>query len=45
MSDPISVAIIQTGYNLMIGGFLVVTQPTKVIIRAAGPSLSQIRDG
>ena len=25
----------------MIGGFIVVTQPTRVIIRAIGPSLSQ----
>ena len=32
---------IQTGANVMIGGFIVVTQPTKVIIRAIGPSLTQ----
>jgi hypothetical protein len=32
---------IQTGDNAMIGGFIVVTQPTRVIIRAIGPSLIQ----
>jgi hypothetical protein len=32
---------VQTGDNAMIGGFLVVTQPTRVIIRAIGPSLTQ----
>ena len=32
---------IQTGDNVMIGGFIVVTQPTTVIIRATGPSLGQ----
>src|SRR5205814_9658251 len=32
---------LQTGDNAMIGGFIVVTQPTKVIIRAIGPSLPQ----
>jgi hypothetical protein len=32
---------IQTRDNVMIGGFIVVTQPTKVIIRATGPSLTQ----
>ena len=32
---------VQTGANVMIGGFIVVTQPTRVIIRAIGPSLSQ----
>jgi CSLREA domain-containing protein len=32
---------VQTADNVMIGGFIVVTQPTKVIIRAIGPSLSQ----
>ncbi|PYL87689.1 MAG: hypothetical protein DMF17_01695 [Verrucomicrobia bacterium] len=32
---------VQTGDNVMIGGFIVVTQPTRVIIRAIGPSLSQ----
>jgi len=32
---------VQTGDNAMIGGFIVVTQPTRVIIRAIGPSLSQ----
>jgi plastocyanin len=32
---------VQTGGNVMIGGFIVVTQPTRVIIRAIGPSLSQ----
>jgi hypothetical protein len=33
---------VQTGDNVMIGGFIVVTQPTRVIIRAIGPSLSQL---
>jgi hypothetical protein len=32
---------VQTADNAMIGGFIVVTQPTRVIIRAIGPSLSQ----
>jgi hypothetical protein len=32
---------VQTGDNAMIGGFIVVTQPTRVIIRAIGPSLAQ----
>ena len=32
---------VQTGDNAMIGGFIVVTQPTRVIIRAIGPSLGQ----
>jgi hypothetical protein len=32
---------VQTGDNVMIGGFIVVTQPTRVIIRATGPSLTQ----
>jgi len=31
---------VQTGDNVMIGGFIVVTQPTRVIIRAIGPSLT-----
>jgi hypothetical protein len=31
---------VQTGDNAMIGGFIVVTQPTRVIIRAIGPSLT-----
>ena len=31
----------QTGDSAMIGGFIVVTQPTRVIIRAIGPSLTQ----
>ena len=33
---------VQTGDNVMIGGFIVVTQPTRVIIRAIGPSLTQL---
>jgi hypothetical protein len=33
---------VQTGDNVMIGGFIVVTQPTRVIIRAIGPSLTQV---
>jgi hypothetical protein len=32
---------VQTADNVMIGGFIVVTQPTRVIIRAIGPSLTQ----
>jgi hypothetical protein len=32
---------VDTGDNAMIGGFIVVTQPTRVIIRAIGPSLTQ----
>jgi hypothetical protein len=32
---------VQTGDNAMIGGFIVVTQPTRVIVRAIGPSLAQ----
>jgi hypothetical protein len=32
---------VQTAENAMIGGFIVVTQPTRVIIRAIGPSLTQ----
>jgi hypothetical protein len=32
---------VQTADNVMIGGFIIVTQPTRVIIRAIGPSLSQ----
>jgi hypothetical protein len=32
---------VQTGDDALIGGFIVVTQPTRVIIRAIGPSLSQ----
>ena len=30
---------IQTGDNVMIGGFIVATQPAKVLIRVTGPSL------
>jgi hypothetical protein len=33
---------VQTGDDVMIGGFIVVTQPTRVIIRAIGPSLTDI---
>ena len=32
---------VQTADNVMIGGFIVVTQRTRVIIRAIGPSLTQ----
>lgn len=32
---------VQTGDNAMIGGFIVVTQPTRVIVRAIGPTLTQ----
>ncbi len=35
-------AFVQTGYNVVIGGFIVQgTQPKRVIIRALGPELSQ----
>ncbi len=33
---------VQTGDNAMIGGFIVVTQLTRVIIRAIGPSLTPV---
>lgn len=33
---------VQTGDNVMIGGFIVITQPTRLIIRAIGPSLTQV---
>src|SRR5207244_9278057 len=29
-------------YNLMIGGFIITTGPTRVVIRAIGPSLSRV---
>lgn len=32
---------VQTGNNVMIGGFIVLDQATRVIVRAIGPSLSQ----
>ena len=31
---------VQTGDNVMIGGIIVVSQPTRVIVRARGPSLT-----
>src|SRR4029077_15510327 len=31
---------VQTGDNIMIGGFIILNQATKVLIRAIGPSLS-----
>jgi hypothetical protein len=33
---------VETADNAMIGGFIVVTQPTRVIIRAIGPSLAPL---
>jgi hypothetical protein len=33
---------VQTGDNVMIGGFIVVTHPTRVIVRVIGPSLTQL---
>ncbi len=33
---------VQTGDNMMIGGFIVLSQATKVMIRAIGPSLTQV---
>jgi hypothetical protein len=35
-------ALVQTGDNVMIGGFIIVTQATRVIIRAIGPSLTPL---
>ena len=32
---------VQTGNDVMIGGIILVTQPTQVIVRAIGPSLGQ----
>jgi hypothetical protein len=32
--------VVQTGDEIMIGGFIVVTQPTRLIVRAIGPSLT-----
>jgi len=32
---------VQTGNDVMIGGIIIVTQPTRVIVRAIGPSLGQ----
>jgi hypothetical protein len=32
---------VQNGENVMIGGIIVVTKPTRVIVRALGPTLSQ----
>jgi hypothetical protein len=31
--------LVQTGDNVLVGGFIVTTQPTNVLIRATGPSL------
>ena len=33
---------VETGDNLMIGGFIITTGPTRVVIRAIGPSLSRV---
>jgi hypothetical protein len=35
-------ALVGTGDNVMIGGFIMVTQSARVIIRAIGPSLTQL---
>jgi N-acetylneuraminic acid mutarotase len=35
-------SLVETGDNVMIGGFIIVTQATKVIIRAIGPSLAPL---
>jgi len=32
---------VQTGDNIMIGGFITITNPVKVVVRAIGPSLAQ----
>jgi hypothetical protein len=34
--------LVQTGDNVLIGGFIVSAQPTKVIVRGIGPSLSGV---
>jgi hypothetical protein len=33
-------ALVQTGDNVMIGGFIIVNEPARVMIRAIGPSLT-----
>jgi hypothetical protein len=35
-------ALVQTGDNVMIGGFIIVSRVTKVMIRAIGPSLTPL---
>ena len=35
-------SLVQTGDKVMIGGFIIVTQSTRVIIRAIGPSLTPL---
>jgi len=35
-------AFVQTGDNVMIGGFIIVNEPARVMIRAIGPSLTQL---
>ncbi len=35
-------ALVQTGDNVMIGGFIIVAQSTRVIVRAIGPSLTPL---
>ena len=34
---------VQTGDNLMIGGFIIVNNPVRVVVRGIGPSLTGIR--
>ena len=35
-------SLVQTGDNVMIGGFIIVNEPARVMIRAIGPSLTQL---
>jgi hypothetical protein len=35
-------SLVQTGDNVMIGGFIIVNEPAHVMIRAIGPSLTQL---
>jgi hypothetical protein len=41
LADISTRGFVQSGDNVMIGGFIVVAHPTRVIIRAIGPSLTQ----
>jgi hypothetical protein len=34
--------LVQTGDNLMIGGFIIVTNPVRVVVRGIGPSLTAV---
>jgi hypothetical protein len=41
LADISTRGFVQTGDNAIFGGFIVVTQPTRIVIRAIGPSLTQ----